>query len=327
MPVPSHDYAGDLSLLQKLVAPHQAQAWYVTTARDRLDRRELAQAMSWIFNHIPHEAPIFEVGCGSGNNLVWLARHGYAQLGGSDVDDKALLVARGMADSVGVPWRLERGDLLAPEHVPQGTAVLLAMNCTYLLDAFSLEDFLRRAFPRLVKEGYVVTDQIDAALNGKPDNQYHSADRNLPEEQRRRSEYRVRCAAPEVQAMVRKLGLQMVCAMPSFQAIPRVVYVFGRNCAAPRPRRPVAPQRGDESQVQAGITAIFCSGLFDWAWYREQYVRGPEIMDPLEHYVRFGAAKGYRPNASFDTDGYRKKHMDPHDTTNPFVHFIFAEHS
>jgi peptidoglycan/xylan/chitin deacetylase (PgdA/CDA1 family) len=324
MPVPSHDYPGDLSLLQQLVAEHQTQTWHFTTARDRLDRRELALGMGWIFNHIPHETSIFEVGCGGGNNLVWLARHGYAHLGGSDMDDNALAVARGMATSLDVSWRLEHADLLAPEHTPQGTGVLLAMNCTYLLDAFSLEDFLRRAFSRLAKDGYAVTDQIDVLFNRKPGNQYHSADLALPKEQRRGSEYRVRYSLAEVRDIAEKLALHIECAIPSFQSIPRVVYVFGRENAAPETRRPIALRRGDANQIQADIAGIFQSGLFDWDWYRERYVRGPEIMDPLEHYVRFGAAKGYWPNPAFNTNEYRNRRMDPHDATNPLAHSILA---
>ena len=63
------------------------------------------------------------------------------------------------------------------------------------------------------------------------------------------------------------------------------------------------------------------SGLFDGQWYRKQYVRGPELMDPLEHYVRFGADKGYWPNPHFDTAKHRKEWMSAlPGTLNPLVH-------
>lgn len=65
------------------------------------------------------------------------------------------------------------------------------------------------------------------------------------------------------------------------------------------------------------------SGLFDRQWYREQYVRGPELMDPLEHYVRFGAGKGYWPNPHFDTLAYRREQMrGAPPALNPLLHYF-----
>ena len=65
------------------------------------------------------------------------------------------------------------------------------------------------------------------------------------------------------------------------------------------------------------------SGLFDRQWYREQYVRGPELMDPLEHYVCFGAGKGYWPNPHFDTLAYRREQMRGAPAAlNPLLHFF-----
>lgn len=67
------------------------------------------------------------------------------------------------------------------------------------------------------------------------------------------------------------------------------------------------------------------SGLFDRQWYRKEYVRGPEIMDPLEHYLRFGAVKGYWPNPGFDTSAYKRKRMGG-DNLNPLVHAALWGH-
>lgn len=70
------------------------------------------------------------------------------------------------------------------------------------------------------------------------------------------------------------------------------------------------------------------SGLFDRQWYREQYVRGPELMDPLEHYVRFGAKKGYWPNPHFDTLSYRREGMHGMPPgLNPLLHFFIGNPS
>ena len=65
------------------------------------------------------------------------------------------------------------------------------------------------------------------------------------------------------------------------------------------------------------------SGLFDSEWYRKTYVRGPEYMPPLEHFLRFGADKGYWPNPTFDTAWYQQTHMRQcPPELNPLLHYL-----
>ena len=65
------------------------------------------------------------------------------------------------------------------------------------------------------------------------------------------------------------------------------------------------------------------SGRFDSEWYRKIYVHGPEYMPPLEHFLRFGADKGYCPNPAFDTAWYRKTYMRQcPPTLNPLLHYL-----
>lgn len=72
------------------------------------------------------------------------------------------------------------------------------------------------------------------------------------------------------------------------------------------------------------VKLIEDSGLFDVAWYRQTYGKGrQEIMPPIEHYLRLGAAKGYEPNPAFNGAQYRQQHMGRHeDGLNPLVHYI-----
>jgi len=72
---------------------------------------------------------------------------------------------------------------------------------------------------------------------------------------------------------------------------------------APTPARPApAPDPSGE----AGL--IRASGLFDVDWYLATY---PDVaasgMDPIDHYLRIGAALGYNPNPLFDTNYYARQ--------------------
>lgn len=325
LPLPSFDYEGDVHELEKLVRRHNAQEWYLGTALDRRDRHELVIAMGWIYSHVEYAQSIFEVGCGAGNNLHWLSVHGYENVGGSDVSPQALAVARDMAAHEGFYWRLQEGSLLDASHIPQGTDVVLAVNCVLYLPDFDLATFLAQCARRLSENGYIVMDQVDASFNGHPLQAVHTTQWGLPPSAwNRESEYKKRTTRAEVAQIAAEQGFDLVAALPSFQQIPRVLYIFGKGDARGIARRPLPALKIPEADVQPAMNAIFNAGLFDFAWYREQYVHGPEVINPLEHYVRFGAANGRWPNPRFDTDAYRRRHMQLDDPTNPLVHWLQA---
>lgn len=76
--------------------------------------------------------------------------------------------------------------------------------------------------------------------------------------------------------------------------------------------------------VRQDAQVIEQSGLFDREWYLKQY---PDVadtkIDPIVHYLRYGAAEGRDPNAEFSTWGYLDTYPDvvAHGA-NPFIHYI-----
>lgn len=72
--------------------------------------------------------------------------------------------------------------------------------------------------------------------------------------------------------------------------------------------------------------AVESSDLFDRNWYLEKHrdVRRAAV-DPLDHYLRFGAGEGRSPGPHFDTMAYMKEHPGLVETgENPLVHFLAA---
>lgn len=70
------------------------------------------------------------------------------------------------------------------------------------------------------------------------------------------------------------------------------------------------------------------SHAFDEQWYRAKY---PDVaaakIDPLKHFLRYGAAEGRDPSPNFQTERYLKE--NPHvrrSGVNPLVHFITTSH-
>ncbi|EKO3663930.1 hypothetical protein M3929_003258 [Vibrio metschnikovii] len=65
--------------------------------------------------------------------------------------------------------------------------------------------------------------------------------------------------------------------------------------------------------------------LFDKEWYLKQNpdVAAQADLDPITHYLRFGAAEGRNPSPEFNTEWYLKNYPDVAESgMNPLIHFI-----
>lgn len=65
------------------------------------------------------------------------------------------------------------------------------------------------------------------------------------------------------------------------------------------------PQPAHDPSGDAAL--IRNSGLFDADWYRQRYDDVPADMDPVDHYLTFGAAEGRNPSPLFDTGYYARQ--------------------
>lgn len=66
------------------------------------------------------------------------------------------------------------------------------------------------------------------------------------------------------------------------------------------------------------------SRLFDERYYTSAYLVGSDpSLDPLLHYLRHGAAKGYNPSSEFDSKFYLARHADVRRAgINPLLHYV-----
>lgn len=88
--------------------------------------------------------------------------------------------------------------------------------------------------------------------------------------------------------------------------------------------RPFKRSRKESRAIKAKIALIEQSGLFDRSWYLSEY---PDVAksgaDPVEHYLRYGAAEGRNPSPEFDTQWYLATYTDVAEAmSNPLVHYI-----
>lgn len=80
----------------------------------------------------------------------------------------------------------------------------------------------------------------------------------------------------------------------------------------------------DKPQTDQEENILRASGLFDAAWYLRSNpdVRASDI-DPLMHYLRYGASEGRDPHPLFNTIWYLERNPDvAADGINPFIHYL-----
>ena len=88
--------------------------------------------------------------------------------------------------------------------------------------------------------------------------------------------------------------------------------------------RPFRRSPKEQKQATEEIKLLKTSGLFDEAWYLSEYVDvAKEGFDPVEHFIRYGAAEGRNPSPMFNLRQYLEVNPDVAAAgMNPFIHFV-----
>lgn len=83
--------------------------------------------------------------------------------------------------------------------------------------------------------------------------------------------------------------------------------------------------RSDDARIAKHVKLLRYSGLFDSEWYLQRYpdVRAAKV-DPVEHYLRYGADEHRNPGPLFDTAAYAKQNPDViAENMNCLVHYLY----
>ena len=192
--------------MHKTRAPH----WHEYAIRKRQWRRHACTACRWLCGVLPRDAVVFEPGCGSAANLLWLGQRGFRRLAGSDISSEALELGMRLAGNLHLPLEVWPDDALHPARLPQQLDGILSVNWLYHIPGADLGAFLRLYGPALKPGGYLACDMVTRHYDQMPGNQWHSEDRGLPEAQRRPSEYTLRLDPEEVRELAEQNGFRLV---------------------------------------------------------------------------------------------------------------------
>lgn len=216
-------------LVERVNVSTGAEPWFSYAFAARSRRRHICLACRWLARSLPKGATVFEPGCGAGVNLLWIAREGLAAKG-SDIVPEALDMCRRMALYSGVPLEVWEDDGVHPRRLPDPVDGILSVNWLYHVPGASMEGFLRAWRPALKPGGVIACDVPDASYNSVKNNQYHTGDAHLPEDQRRPSEYRFRLSRADMERIAAAAGFRVERSALSFSGpLRRGVYLLRRS--------------------------------------------------------------------------------------------------
>ncbi|MBQ7606915.1 MAG: class I SAM-dependent methyltransferase [Desulfovibrionaceae bacterium] len=215
--------------IERLVHLCEAEPWHIYAIKSRIWRRHVCIACNWVADCTRPDECVFEPGCGSGANLLWLAqKKGFSNLRGSDISEKAVRLCKMLAAQSGVPITIIQDDSLSPAHLPSNVDTILSVNWLYHQPGASMAGFLDTHRDCLKKNGKIVCDIIDAAYNTCADNQYHSDDLKLPPSKRRTTRYLIRYSLGDMKQIAKNNGFRVLRHTRLHASIPRAVYMLER---------------------------------------------------------------------------------------------------
>ncbi|MDR1659040.1 MAG: class I SAM-dependent methyltransferase [Desulfovibrio sp.] len=210
-----HDLGISGEDVKRLVHDSGAEPWHIHAITRRKFRRHACVACDWLASALPRDAAIFEIACGSGANLLWLAKKGFSRLYGIDIAPQATQLSRALARLQGIALNVWEDDALSPSFekpqagkpdIPFVFDGILSLTWLYHVPGADLGGFLRTWKPWLKQGGIIVFEMITRSYNSVLNNQYHSDDWELPVSRRRPSEYWMRLDKTEVQRTAEKCG-------------------------------------------------------------------------------------------------------------------------
>ena len=130
------------AMLKDFMLRTRAPRWHEYAIRQRQWRRHACTACRWLCGVLPRDAAVFEPGCGSAANLLWLGQKGFRRLSGSDISPEALELGVQLAGSLHLPLEVWHDDALHPTRLPQSLDGILSVNWLYHIPGADFGAFL-----------------------------------------------------------------------------------------------------------------------------------------------------------------------------------------
>ena len=153
---------------RELVDKYTLQEWFLGKPSGN---RYALDIIKYLDLHVSKDAAILEMGCGIGQNLVELWRHGFYNLCGIERDEKTFYACQELINYFEIDALVENHD--ACEGSAWGDFdVIMPLNFTYQKDV-NLPELLVKIRSMLMSKGLLVIDIISSKLDKNKAPEYH----------------------------------------------------------------------------------------------------------------------------------------------------------
>lgn len=212
--------------LEKHISAAHAEPWHLYAINKRYMRPHVCLACAWLAQSLPKSAAIFEAGCGSGINLLWLGRKGFTKISGADLSASAVALAKSLSKDLKIKMDVWQDNSLAPRRLPAKIDGLISLNWFYHLGNANLGDFFAAYRPFMAQGAKAVFDMVDASYNDFKNNNCHTDDIALPMAKRRPSEYPLRMSSAKVEEIAAAKGFRVLRQARVWGQVPRTVWLL-----------------------------------------------------------------------------------------------------
>lgn len=154
---------------KELVDKYTLQEWFLGKPSGN---RYALDIIKYLDLHVSKDAAILEMGCGIGQNLVELWRHGFIDLYGVEKDEATFRAALELLEYFGVKCTIDHQDA---DNYSCGMGlfdVIMPLNFTYQKDV-NLPELLVKIRSMLMSKGLLVIDIISSKLDKNKAPEYH----------------------------------------------------------------------------------------------------------------------------------------------------------
>jgi SAM-dependent methyltransferase len=208
-----------------VVARHGIDPWFAYVFVERWRLWHVWVPSSWLVAKLGPPRKVFETGCGCGYNLFWFGNKGAQELVGCDKDPKVIAAGIELAKMAKCNCTFYVDDAIRPVNHPVEVNALLALNWTYHVPEFDLNQFISTYYQAISEKGLFLIDIIDSYYNLVDNNKYLTSDWNKPISDRRPSEYIHRYNENQVESAFKKNGFRIIKTFAQQQIVPKKSYI------------------------------------------------------------------------------------------------------
>lgn len=221
------NFKSSVASIKQIEQKYDLNDWYFSTMIDYNFKPNIQFCIKWLLKNIKEDDVVYEAGCGIAANLLYLRlRKKFTPMAG-DLVKKNIQALEEIFQSKNIAINTRVEDSTHPQSFNQSINFVISLNWHYLIENFNYDDYLKNLSDIIDEQrGFVILDVVDAEYDTWPNNEYNIHDWELPELERRKSQYQTRIAKGEFLNLCKKHNFELVETFEDKRRVFKRVYIL-----------------------------------------------------------------------------------------------------